>query len=97
MRTPTSRSLHGRRMPDTAATLTDATLGAVIRTRRTALGLRQETVAARSGVDHNVLSRIERGERPCRMTEFIAIAASLNSNPEALLKTAVAKGTGAAA
>jgi transcriptional regulator with XRE-family HTH domain len=97
MRTPTSRSLHGRQLPDAAPTLTDTTLGAAIRARRTALGLRQETVAARSGVDHNVLSRIERGERPCRMTEFVAIASALNNNPEALLKTAVGKGTGAAA
>jgi transcriptional regulator with XRE-family HTH domain len=97
VRTPTSRSLHGRRAPEIAMTLTDTTLGAAIRARRTSLGLRQETVASRSGVDHNVLSRIERGVRPCRMTEFVAIADALNSNPDALLKTAFGKGKEAAA
>lgn len=97
MRTPTSRSLHGRRAPEIATNLTDTTLGAAIRARRASLGLRQETVASRSGVDHNVLSRIERGVRPCRMTEFVAIAAALNSNPDALLKQAFGKGTEAAA
>ena len=97
MRTPTSRSLHGRRNPATATALTDITLGAAIRARRASLGLRQDTVASRSGVDHNVLSRIERGVRPCRMTEFVAIAAALNTNPDALLKTAFGKGTEAAA
>jgi transcriptional regulator with XRE-family HTH domain len=97
MRTPTSRSTPDRQPPDTAPTLTDTTLGSAIRARRTALGLRQETVAARSGVDHNVLSRIERGVRPCRMTEFVAIAGALNSNPDVLLKLAFGKGTEAAA
>lgn len=76
MRTPTSRSLHGRPAA-AAAALTDTALGAAIRDRRMRRGLRQDALAARAGIDRRVLSRLERGERACRVAELDAIASAL--------------------
>ena len=93
MRTSTSRSLHGRpprpagRLTD--APLTDAALGAAIRDRRSRLGLHQETLATRSGIHHTVVSRIERGERPCRVAELASLAGALNIGAAALLTDAL--------
>jgi len=100
MRTSTSRSLHGR--PDrpvrlVAGPINNTALGAALRDRRHQLGLGQELVAARAGIDHRVLSRLERGERACRVTELAAIAAALNISPWALLKTVAGKGSETAA
>ena len=75
------------RAPETTS-VTDTTLGTAIRARRLALGLHQETLAARAGLDHRVLSRLERGERPCRFTEFVALAEALNISASNLLKLA---------
>ena len=88
MRTPTSRSLHGR-PPGLKGSLTDAALGAAIRDRRSRLGLHQETLAARAGIHHTVVSRIERGERPCRVAELAALAGALNIGAASLLAAAL--------
>lgn len=93
MRTPNTRLLHGAR-PVTQ--LTDIALGAAIRDRRGRLGLHLEALAARAGIDHRVLSRLERGERPCRFTEFVAIAGALNMCPDALMQMAFGHGPTAA-
>lgn len=100
MRTSTSRSLHGR--PARAARLVanpvdNAALGAALRERRNQLGLGQELVAARAGIDHRVLSRLERGERACRVPELVAIAAALNTSAWSLLKQVADKGSETAA
>ena len=97
MRTPTRRSLHGRpprptgRLTD--ASLTDVALGEAIRDRRSRLGLHQETLAARSGIHHTVVSRIERGERPCRVAELATLAGALNIGAAALLTDALKRHT----
>lgn len=100
MRTSTSRSLHGRPTRPgrlVSGTINNADLGAALRARRHQLGLGQEAVAARAGLDHRVLSRLERGERACRVPELAALAAALNISPWALLKLAFGDGTDTAA
>ena len=69
--------------------MTDTALGAAIRDRRSRLGLHQETLAARAGIHHTVVSRIERGERPCRVSELAALAGALNIGAAALLGAAL--------
>lgn len=64
--------------------LTDVAIGAAIRTRRG--DLQQGEVAIRAGLNHRVFSRIERGERPCRVSEMDAIAKALNTTPDAMLQ-----------
>lgn len=95
MRTSTARSQHGRR--PAPADPAEAVIGTAIRARRERLGIHQATLAARAGIDRAVLSRIERGERPCRVTELAAIAASLRIRPETLLKLTLGRGTETAA
>lgn len=69
----------------------DAALGAAIRRRREAVELRQQEVAGQAGMLNTVLSRIERGARPCRATELRDIAAVLGTTADALLEEAVAE------
>ena len=76
-RTPGRAKIEKPRIPETA-TVTDAALGAAIRARRLELGLHQDALAERSGIDRAVISRVERGERACRFTEFVVIAWALN-------------------
>ncbi|SKT53223.1 Helix-turn-helix [Mycobacteroides abscessus subsp. massiliense] len=64
--------------------LTDAAIGAAIRIRRG--DLQQGEVAKRAGINLKVLSRIERGERPCRVSEMMSIAKALNTTPDEMLK-----------
>jgi len=95
MRTTTARPEHGRR-PD-ARDPADTAIGTTIRTRRTRLGIHQAALADRAGIDRAVLSRIERGERCCRVTELAAIAGALRIRPENLLKLTLGRGTETAA
>lgn len=97
MRTPTTRSQRGRPAGPATASVTDRKLGRAVRDRRTELGMHQETLATRAGLDHSVLSRLERGERPCRFTEFVALAEALNISAEVLLKMAFGQGKESAA
>lgn len=64
--------------------LTDTAIGAAIRIRRGAL--QQGEVAKRAGINLSVLSRIERGERPCRVSEMVSIAKALNTPAGEMLK-----------
>lgn len=93
MRTSTTRSLHGRPSLPAKGSIDNAALGAAIRDRRRQLGLRQEVVAARAGIDHRVLSRLERGERACRVPELVAIAEALRFGPAGLLRQAARQGS----
>lgn len=65
--------------------LTDAGLGAVIRAERQRQHLHQDALAASAGIDAKVFSRIERGERPLRVSELAAIASGLGVTSEELL------------
>lgn len=73
-----------------AGSCTDADIGAAIRARRTKIRKRLPATSAAAGIDERVLSRIERGERPCRVTELAAIAKALRLSPMSLLGLAVA-------
>ncbi|CPW92673.1 helix-turn-helix domain-containing protein [Mycobacteroides abscessus] len=64
--------------------LTDTAIGTAIRIRRG--GLQQGEVAKRAGINLSVFSRIERGERPCRVSEMVSIAKALNTPEDEMLK-----------
>ena len=54
-----------------------ADLGAVIRGRREALGLRQGALADVTGVDQGNLSKIERGETGATLETYLRLCAAL--------------------
>lgn len=93
MRTPTARSMHGRRTPSGISL--NVALGSAVRERRAELGLRQSELAARAGIDHRVLSRLERGERPFRVAELVALAAAVQTTLPALYASAERRTAGA--
>lgn len=69
-------------------TLTNSTLGAAIRRSRHGQGLLLDALAERAGINIKVMSRIELGERPCRVAEMVSIARALQTTPDALLDMA---------
>lgn len=69
-------------------TLTNGTLGAAIRRARHDQHLLLDKLAERTGINIKVLSRIELGERPCRVAEMVCIAEALQTAPDTLLETA---------
>ncbi|MFA5608196.1 MAG: helix-turn-helix transcriptional regulator [Leucobacter sp.] len=83
-----SRPVRRRPTEPRPATLTDAGLGAVIRAERRRQNLHQDGLAAASGIDPRVFSRIERGERSCRVSELSAISTGLGVTSEELLARA---------
>jgi transcriptional regulator with XRE-family HTH domain len=70
-----------------AATLQTG-LGLAIRERRRALGLSQDALAERSGLDRLNVGRIERGERSPRLDTLARIADALDVRPWELLREA---------
>lgn len=89
MSTPTTATQPRRdRHPRPTGPLSDTAVGAAIRDRRCRLGLHQETLADRGGIDRAVVSRIERGERPCRVTELVALPGALDIAAVTLLTAA---------
>ncbi|WP_234713659.1 helix-turn-helix domain-containing protein [Mycolicibacterium conceptionense] len=68
----------------------DAALGAALRARRLNAACSIEKVAELSGIDLKVLSRIERGDRPLRVTELVTLAETLHTEPETLIRAAKA-------
>lgn len=63
-------------------------LGKAIRARRKELGLSQEGLALRSGIDRSHMGRIERGERNLTVLNLIRLCSALNYKPSALMATA---------
>jgi transcriptional regulator with XRE-family HTH domain len=59
--------------------------GARVRRRRKALGLSQETVAARAGLDRTYVGGIERGERNVALLNILRIAEALDIDPGELV------------
>lgn len=68
--------------------LSDTRVGAAIRHRRHHLELHLDAASRSAGIHQAVLSRIERGERPCRVTELQSIAEALDTSATALILSA---------
>lgn len=64
-----------------------ARIGSVLRAARESVDLSVYGAAPRVGLDQNVLTRIERGDRPCRVTELVAIASAYGYDPAWMLRT----------
>lgn len=63
-----------------------AIFGAVVRDRRRALGMTQETLSDVSGLHRNYIGGIERGERNPSLTQIIKLTAGLEWTPGRLFK-----------
>lgn len=72
--------------PQRTFALADTTVGEVMRAARLRAKLEQRDAAETAGIDWRVLSRIERGERPCRVTEMVALAEAYQFPAERLLR-----------
>lgn len=72
--------------PQRTFKLADSAVGEVLRAARREVNLDQRVAAEVAGIDWRVLSRIERGERPCRVTELVALAGTYRFTPERLLR-----------
>ncbi|GAS94919.1 hypothetical protein MMAG44476_21712 [Mycolicibacterium mageritense DSM 44476 = CIP 104973] len=79
--------------PQRTFTLADTAVGAVVRAERLRVGHKLHDLADAAGIDWRVLSRIERGDRPCRVTELVALAHASGSKPEKLLETVINRRT----
>lgn len=66
--------------------LADTEVGEVLRAARGVARFDLRDAADTAGIDWRVLSRIERGERPCRVTELVALSATYHFSPERLLR-----------
>ena len=60
-------------------------LGANVRSRREALGLSQERLAAVAGLHRTYIGGVERGERNVSLDNIVAIAHALECHPSDLL------------
>lgn len=60
--------------------------GINVRSRREALGLSQERLAASAGLHRTYVGSIERGERNISLENIVAIARALNCRPDELLQ-----------
>lgn len=60
-------------------------VGSRIRSRRDALGLTQEELAARAGIHSETLSRVERGRMQPTLTLLLALAEALGATTSVLL------------
>jgi transcriptional regulator with XRE-family HTH domain len=63
-------------------------LGAAVRSMRTELGLPQESLAARAGMDRSYYGAIERGEFNVSLDTIVKIARALEVSAAALLRQA---------
>lgn len=69
--------------------LEDAAVGEALRAARLRRDLELRDAAPIAGLDWRVLSRIERGERPCRVSELVSLSAAYGFGPEVLLRAAM--------
>lgn len=72
--------------PQRTYALGDASVGEVARAARLCANIDQREAAVAAGMDINVLSRIERGARPCRVTELVALADVYHLPAERMLR-----------
>lgn len=66
--------------------LEDAQVGMVLAAARHSLALDLRTVSELAGIDFRVLSRIERGSRPCRVTELVTLAHTYQVSPDTMMR-----------
>ena len=66
--------------------LPDSAVGEVLWAARQRSKLDLRDAGDTAGIDWRVLSRVERGERPCRVTELVALAGAYRFAPEVLLR-----------
>lgn len=64
----------------------DSAVGEVVWAARQRAGLDLRDAGDTAGIDWRVLSRVERGERPCRVTELVSLAETYHLAPEVLLR-----------
>lgn len=69
--------------------LSDTEVGAALRAARNRARLDIRDASEAAGIDWRVLSRIERGERPCRVTEFVAICEASGVAPLTVMQAAL--------
>ncbi|CPW92779.1 helix-turn-helix domain-containing protein [Mycobacteroides abscessus] len=69
--------------------LQDSAVGDALNAARRKAQLELQDAGPLAGIDWRVLSRIERGERPCRVAEFVALAAAYSRPPETILLAAI--------
>lgn len=67
-------------------------LGQLVRQHRGRMGISQEELAARSGLDRTYISGVERGVRNPSLTALMKIADGLNLSVSALLEGLECKG-----
>lgn len=72
--------------PQRTFELSDAQVGEVMQAARHTMELDLRSAATAAGIDWRVLSRVERGERPCRVTELFALAEVYLLSPEVLIR-----------
>jgi transcriptional regulator with XRE-family HTH domain len=65
-----------------------AAFGAAVRATRTAIGVSQEELALRSGIDRSYLGAIERGDQNPGLIHLVRIAEALDTSVSALMKDA---------
>ncbi|WP_236737369.1 helix-turn-helix domain-containing protein [Mycolicibacterium llatzerense] len=75
--------------PPTPTTEADRATGSVLWSARESLGLDLRQAESMTGITKSVISRIERGERPCRVTELITLAEAYGASPTRLFKAVV--------
>lgn len=64
----------------------DAQVGHILSVARHGLQLDLRSVTELTGIDYRVLSRIERGIRPCRVAELITLANGYHIDPVVLMR-----------
>ena len=62
--------------------------GSIVRSRRLALGISQEELAARAKVHRTYIGSVERGERNISLHNIHALANALGTSPASLLAEA---------
>ncbi|WP_175128653.1 helix-turn-helix domain-containing protein [Achromobacter piechaudii] len=65
-----------------------AAIGTAIRARRKHLGLSQESLSLRSGIDRSHMGRIERGERNLTLLNLVRVCSALDCKPSDLMAAA---------
>lgn len=77
------------RIPSPYTPLTDGGVGAAVRRFREKAEITLDQLAERTGIGKQVLSRIERGTRPCRMEEMAIIASAVRRSPATVFDLAM--------
>jgi transcriptional regulator with XRE-family HTH domain len=69
----------------------DAEIGRILTAARERAGMQVREVAEASGIDKSVITRIELGQRPCRVAELAALADAYGVDRAALFHACTAE------